>query len=179
MSLLTKGDVIRGVQRNLDDPAGVRWKPEYVGPFVDQANEDYLLTLEKLGVQLQEQIAIFNLPVATAAPQDLSAYYGAGKPLQYLMRPKRIDWKLQGQPDTSYIESELVSELDDVAPGNLGCSQWRWAGGSIQLTPNYSAVTLRVYAHVLREQAATVGDIFAQAVKTSVSKSVSKPSRQD
>ena len=41
------------------------------------------------------------------------------------------------------------------------------------------AVTLRVYAHVLREQAATVGDIFAQAVKTSVSKSVSKPSRQD
>ena len=40
------------------------------------------------------------------------------------------------------------------------------------------AVTLRVYAHVLREQAATVGDIFAQAVKASVSKSVSKPGRQ-
>jgi integrase len=41
------------------------------------------------------------------------------------------------------------------------------------------AVTLRVYAHVLREQAASVGDIFAQAVETPVSKSVSKPSRQD
>jgi integrase len=41
------------------------------------------------------------------------------------------------------------------------------------------AVTLRVYAHVLREQAASVGDIFAQAVKPPVSKSVSKPSRQD
>jgi integrase len=41
------------------------------------------------------------------------------------------------------------------------------------------AVTLRVYAHVLREQAASVGDIFAQAVKASVSKSVSKSSRQD
>jgi integrase len=27
------------------------------------------------------------------------------------------------------------------------------------------AVTLRVYAHVLREQAAGVGDIFAQAVR--------------
>jgi integrase len=37
------------------------------------------------------------------------------------------------------------------------------------------AVTLRVYAHVLREQAASVGDIFAQAVKDAVSKSVSKP----
>ena len=37
------------------------------------------------------------------------------------------------------------------------------------------AVTLRVYAHVLREQAASVGDIFAQAVKDAVSKSVSEP----
>ena len=40
------------------------------------------------------------------------------------------------------------------------------------------AVTLRIYAHVLREHTAGVGDIFAQAVKTSVSKSVSKPGRQ-
>jgi integrase len=37
------------------------------------------------------------------------------------------------------------------------------------------AVTLRVYSHVLREHAAGVGDIFAQTVKASVSKSVSKP----
>jgi integrase len=41
------------------------------------------------------------------------------------------------------------------------------------------AVTLRVYAHVLREQAASVGDIFAQAVKATVSRSVSKRRRQD
>jgi len=37
---------------------------------------------------------------------------------------------------------------------------------------------LRVYSHVLREQAAGVGDIFAQAVIASVSKSVSMPQRQ-
>jgi integrase len=41
------------------------------------------------------------------------------------------------------------------------------------------AVTLRVYDHVLREQAASVGDIFAQAVKASASEPVGKPSRQD
>jgi integrase len=40
------------------------------------------------------------------------------------------------------------------------------------------AVTLRVYSHVLREHAAGIGDIFAQAVQASVSKSVSKPERQ-
>lgn len=39
------------------------------------------------------------------------------------------------------------------------------------------AVTLRVYSHVLREHSLGVGDVFARAVSTSVSKSVSKPSR--
>jgi integrase len=40
------------------------------------------------------------------------------------------------------------------------------------------AVTLRVYSHVLREHALGVGDIFAQAVEATVSKSVSKPDRK-
>jgi integrase len=38
-------------------------------------------------------------------------------------------------------------------------------------------VTLRVYSHVLREHALGIGDIFAQAVQASVSKSVTKPRR--
>jgi integrase len=40
------------------------------------------------------------------------------------------------------------------------------------------AVTLRVYSHVLREHAAGVGDIFAQAVGASVSKAVSTAEQQ-
>jgi integrase len=40
------------------------------------------------------------------------------------------------------------------------------------------AVTLRVYSHVLREHATSVGDIFAQAVNAAVSKSVSKTASQ-
>jgi integrase len=40
------------------------------------------------------------------------------------------------------------------------------------------AVTLRVYSHVLREHATGVGDIFAQAVRALVSKSVSRPGQQ-
>jgi integrase len=40
------------------------------------------------------------------------------------------------------------------------------------------AVTLRIYSHVLREHTLGVGDVFAQAVKASVSKSLSKSSQQ-
>jgi integrase len=41
------------------------------------------------------------------------------------------------------------------------------------------AVTLRIYSHVLREHAAGVGDIFAQAVKASVSKPASQTGKDD
>jgi integrase len=41
------------------------------------------------------------------------------------------------------------------------------------------AVTLRVYSHVLREHAAGVGDIFAQAIKASASKSASQTGKDD
>jgi hypothetical protein len=41
------------------------------------------------------------------------------------------------------------------------------------------AVTLRVYSHVLRGHAAGVGDIFAQAVKASVSTSASQTGKDD
>ncbi len=35
-------------------------------------------------------------------------------------------------------------------------------------------MTLRVYSHVLREHSQGIGDVFAQAIRASVSKSVSK-----
>jgi integrase len=40
------------------------------------------------------------------------------------------------------------------------------------------AVTLRVYSHVLREHADSIGDVFAQAVKAPVSRTVSKPGQE-
>ena len=39
------------------------------------------------------------------------------------------------------------------------------------------AVTLRVYSHALRDHDMGIGDVFAQAIRASVSKSVSKPGR--
>ncbi len=39
------------------------------------------------------------------------------------------------------------------------------------------AVTLRVYSHVLREHDMGIGDVLAQAIRASVSKSLSKPRR--
>jgi hypothetical protein len=155
MAIQSVGDVIQRVGVLLDDPSNTRFSKAYILPFVDQAIESYEISLERLGIQQQEQIAIINLPVATPTsdgscpPVDLTPQFAPGMPLQWFLRPKRIDWKLKGQPDTAYLQSDPVDELDDVQPGNLGPYQYRWAQGSIQLTANYTAVTIRVYFYAL------------------------------
>lgn len=136
----------------LEDPANRRFTPDYLRPYIDQENEALQIMLERLGVQQEEAIAIFNIPAKVGdGPTDLTPYFSPGQPLQYLLRPKRLDWKIQGQLDPSYIESAAVNELDDVQQGNLGCQQYRWAGGAIQTTPSYTAVTLRVYFFALSQ----------------------------
>jgi hypothetical protein len=160
---MTVGAVITRAQALLDDPSGIRFSADYLRPYVDQENEELQIMLERLGVQQEEAIAIFNIPVSTAAPNDLTPYFAPGQPLQYLMRPKRIDWKIQGQPDTAYVQSQNVNELDDVQQGNIGCQQYRWAGGAIQTTPSWgAAVTLRVYFFALTQ---TVYDSAGQVMR--------------
>jgi hypothetical protein len=151
VAILTTGGVIARVQALLDDPAGRRFSADYLRPYIDQENEELQIMLEVLGVQQEEQIAIFNVPPATSGPSDLTPYFAPGQPLQYLMRPRGLDWKLQSLPDTFYQPSNLVSELSDVLPGHVGCQEYRWAGGAIQTIPSYTAVTLRVYFFALSQ----------------------------
>lgn len=145
MALMTTGDVITRVQALLDDPAGRRFSPDYLRPHIDQANEDLQIMLERLGVENEQRIAIFNVPAAAVqGPSDLTPYLAAGQPLQYMLRPQWLDWKIQGQPDVSYLGADSVDKLDDVIVGNVGCQQYNWSGGTIYTTPSYSGVTLRI-----------------------------------
>lgn len=141
MALLLMGDVIDRVGVLLDDPSHRTFKKDYLRPHIDQQNESLMLDLEALGVQYQQQIAVFNLPVDVS---DLTPYYATGQPLQYLMRPTLVEWKLQSQPDINYTESVPVKKLADVLPSNVGCGEYVWSGGVIQVTPSGTAVTLRI-----------------------------------
>jgi len=143
----------------LDDPGHRRFSSNYLRAHIDQQNEALMLTLERIGVQQQEQEAIFNLPSGTS---DLSPYFATGQPLSAFLRPTSVEWKVVGQPDTSYADSEAVKELDDVDPSNLGCQQYRWAGGTMQVTPSGTAVTLRIFYMALT---ATVFDSSANIMR--------------
>ena len=155
MAVLTVGQIVKRVGWLLDDPGNRRFTSDYIMPGIDQENESLEVTLERLGIQQQEQIAIIALPAATAGPDgsnppvDLAQYFNPGQPLEWFLRPKRLDWKVTGQPDTSYVQADMVNELDDVQLGNLGVQQYRWAQGSVQITPSYTPVTIRLYFFAL------------------------------
>ena len=168
MALMTMGDVIGRVQALLDDPAGRRFTSDYIRPYVDQENEEIQVFLERLGVQQEEQQAIFNVPAqvggsdGSTPPCDLTPYFAPGQPLQYLQRPTKVEWKVQGMPDVAYVPSDPVSSLDDVTIGNVGCQQYKWSGGAIYTTPSYTAVTFRITFLALTQ---TIYDSAAQVMR--------------
>jgi hypothetical protein len=141
MALLTMGQVNDRAATLLDDPAHRRFSTNYLRAHIDQQNESMMIALSAFGMQQQEQTAIFNIATQVS---DLTPFFQVGQVLQYLLRPVTVEWKLQGQPDTSYADSFPTQELIDVDPSNLGCQQYRWAGGSLQVTPSQPPVTLRV-----------------------------------
>lgn len=141
MALLSMAQVNDRAAALLDDPGHRRFSSNYLRSHIDQQNESFMVDLETMGVQQQEATAIFNLPANTT---DLTPYFAAGQPLQSMLRPVTIDWKLQGQPDTSYSPSYPTKELQDVDQANLGCQQYKWSGGALYLTPSSVPVTLRV-----------------------------------
>jgi hypothetical protein len=141
MALLLMSQVNDRAAALLDDQAHARFSREYLRSHIDQQNEQMLIKLTSMGLQQQEQTAFINLSALTS---DLTPFFQSGQPLQYLLRPVGIDWKLQGQPDTAYASSWPVDELTDVDPSSIGCPQYRWAGGTLQVTPSSSVVTLRV-----------------------------------
>lgn len=155
MATLTVGQIVKRVGWLLDDPGNRRFASDYIMPGIDQENKSLEITLERLGVQQQEQTAIFTLPAAVPLgdgsfpPTDLAAYFNPGQPLEWFLRPKEVWWKVAGQPDTSYSQANAVSEIADVQIGNLGVQQYRWAQGSIQITPSATPVTLRIYYFAL------------------------------
>lgn len=141
MALLTMGQVNDRAAALLDDPGHRRFSTSYLRSHIDQQNESMMISLSSSGLQQQEQTAIFNIGVGVS---DLTPFFQVGQLLQFLLRPVSIDWKLQGQPDTNYNISWPVQELTDVDQSNLGCQNYRWAGGTLQVTPSGTPVTLRV-----------------------------------
>lgn len=135
-------DIVKRVGVLLDDPSNATFESDYVMPFIDQEYDEMDVELERAGMQYVEDIAVIPLDPLVS---DLNDFILAGEALQFMKAPKYLKWKLTSQTDEFYQLSALVEEIDEVNIANIGTWQWRFANGSIQITPSNIPVTVKVY----------------------------------
>lgn len=135
-------DVLKRVAALLDDPSQSTFTSAYLMPFVDQEYDEMDVELERAGMQYIESIAEIPIPAGTT---DLVAFLADGKPLASMKFPKYLKWKLASQTEEYYKPCAKVEELDEVNAANVPVSQWRFAQGSIQITPSALDTVVKVY----------------------------------
>jgi len=126
----------------LDDPAMTEFSRDYLIPFINIKWEDLSNELSMIGLDYQEARVV--IPAFPAGATDFSDYMDDGQPLESLMLPKNVEWKPAGDSDTEYAPLRDVEMLDDVPDGTIGMTEWKWAGGMLQITPSSAAVDVRV-----------------------------------
>jgi hypothetical protein len=96
------------------------------------------------------------------APQtpDLSAYNLSGQPLELMVQPLTLEWKLAGLDSTNYRPATLVDKKKDVIADQF-VEEWEWRTGIIYLTPCVLAVDLRIRGDFLFDSLAADQDIVA------------------
>jgi hypothetical protein len=134
-------DIIKRVGALLDDPGNTRFTAAYLTPHIDQVYEEMDVDLELMGMQYIEHVAIVNV---ASQISDLTYLIQTGQALSSMKLPKWMKWKLQGQPDTSYVKSAYVDELTEVALSSQGALEWTFQQGALQITPSSSALTLKI-----------------------------------
>jgi hypothetical protein len=145
--LQNAADIGRRAAAELDDPSQSFFDFPYLQPFIDNEYDILANQLEAMGMAYQEMVAVFNVPANTV---DLSAIQAVGGPLQYMKLPRRLKWKVQNTPDTTYVPGEFMdpSDLPEVGPTAVGITAWAW-NGVIQCTPSTLALTVKLWYDVL------------------------------
>ena len=133
--------MVGSVAALLDDPGQSDIDIDYVLPFLNLRWSNIVVNMVMLGLQYSEEVAEITVPAGTAT---LSDFMATGEPLNSLMKPKSIDWKPVGAPDTQYVPSNQVNELDDVDGSSQGLIEYSWQGGTVQVTPSAIDVIARV-----------------------------------
>jgi hypothetical protein len=135
------GDIIKRVGSCLDDPANTRFTMQYLTPLIDQHAQEMDVDLERLGMQYVEHHAIVEIAANTT---DLTYLLADGQALASMKLPTGVEWKVQGQPDTAYMSSDYVNELEDVQPSSVGALEFTFIQGALSVTPSSVPLTLRI-----------------------------------
>ena len=130
--MLKVKDIVARVAAKCDDPDQTYATPEYVMGFVADTL-DWLYGEMRLGnTQFDEQVVV--LPNVEAGTPNLDALMESGQPLDGLVLPTIMRWKLPGQSPLYWRRADGPLDYPrDLDPGGPYLDSWAWARYSVQL----------------------------------------------
>jgi hypothetical protein len=155
MDLTTVKTRIRSL---VDDPDATYATDAFLLPLVNQKYEELYNRMLSTGAELERKVVeIFS--VAPQAP-DLSAYGLTGQPLELMVQPLTLEWKIAGLDSTNYKTATLADKVKDVIPDQF-IDDWEWRAGIIYLTPSTLSVDLRIRGDFLFSSLASDQDVVS------------------
>lgn len=143
--------VIQRVQ-TLFEAVNSKWcDKDYIIGFLGIANEDIQLELEALDLSFQEEVVV--LPAVPIGTLDLSQYQAVGQPLDDMMVPISLEWRVTGDSDPdNWTPIPRVDEvIDQSIPSDeiVGIASFEWRGGLIYVSASSAIVDIRVRCEML------------------------------
>jgi hypothetical protein len=136
-------DIIAQVQALHDDEEGTYVTPELVASHAQLQYQKLYNKLYLSDSQFDEDvIEITGVPAGTP---DLSAFLKSGQPLEFLVTPRIVEWKLPGLDDTNYrVAAGPLDAVRDVSDGMPSLDSWAWIRRNLKLSKFATALDLRI-----------------------------------
>lgn len=149
--------ITSGVQALCDDDDKTYITDDYVKPRINIAYNELYNKLVNTGYQFEEFTV--ELPSVSAGLTDLSSFSTSGKPLELLIQPRMLEWKLPGQDPTNYqpADGPLDKQRDVIAAPQVDSFAWKHA--TLYITPFSTALDLRVTGDFLFNALLQPGDV--------------------
>ena len=152
MDLTTLKSRIRAL---VDDPDSTYATDAFLLPLINQKYEELYNRMLSTGAEFERKaVELFNVAAQT---QDLSAYSLAAQPLELMVQPLSLEWKMAGLDSTNYRIASLVDKVRDVTPDQF-ISEWEFRSGIIYFTPCVLALDLRIRGDFLFASLVSEGD---------------------
>lgn len=135
--------LIARIQALWDDVGGTWCDKDYILSLIAINSEDVESKLESLDLSFDTNVIV--LPSVPAGTTDLTAYQSEGEPLENMMLPVALEWRLVGQDDSKWSTVARVDKVMDAGTTAFqGVASWEWRGGIVHITPSGVDVDLRI-----------------------------------
>jgi len=136
-------DIAARVAAKCDDPDQTYVDEDYVMGFVQDAYDWLFGKLRLANNQFDEEVLV--LGNVAAGTSTLDQYQLSGQPLEAMVLPRMIRWRLPGQSNLYWRKSDGPLDYPrDLNPGGPFLDSWSWMRYSVKLANFSTALDLEI-----------------------------------